>query len=132
MKKTFKPEHYNSLSPYLILDDAARFIDLVKKVFQAEEKRMFHRENGSIMHAELLIDDTIVMVADSTPEYKANQSMLHLYVPDSTATYRLALQAGCKGLEEPVNKEGDPDKRGGFLDFAGNYWSVSTQMADTP
>ena len=132
MKKAFKPQNYKSLSPYLVLDDATRFIDLAKKVFQAEEKRKYQRENGSIIHAELCIDDSILMIADSTKEYPARTSMLHLYVPDSTATYQLALQEGCEGLEAPVNKEGDPDKRGAFLDFAGNYWSVSTQMAQTP
>ena len=87
MKKAFKPQNYNSLSPYLVLDDASRFMDLAKKVFHAEEKRKYQRENGSIIHAELYIDDSILMIADSTKEYPARTSMLHLYVPDSTATY---------------------------------------------
>ena len=132
MKKTFKPQHYNSLSPYLVMDNAAQFIDFAKKVFHAQERRKFQHENGTIIHAELLIDDSILMITDSTKEYPARTAMLHLYVPDSTATYQLALQEGCQGLQAPVNHKGDPDKRGNFLDFAGNYWSVSTQMAPTP
>ena len=130
MEKAFKPEDYNSLSPYLILDDAPRFLELMKEVFHAVEKRKYVHRNGSIMHAELLIDDSIIMVADSNKEYQANRTMLHLYVPDSTATYQRAIEAGCRPIEAPVNKEGDPDKRGAFFDFAGNYWSVSTQVAD--
>lgn len=130
MKKAFKPQHYNSLSPYLILDDASRFVELMKKVFHAEEKRKYMHRNGSIMHAELLIDDTIIMLASSTKDYQANKCMLHLYVPDSTAIYQRAIEAGCRPVQEPVNKEGDPDKRGAFYDFAGNYWSVSTQVAE--
>jgi len=129
MKNAFKPEDYNSLSPYLIMDDPSRFVDLMKKVFKAVEKRKYLRPDGSILHAELLLDDSIVMVASSNKEYPANKTMLHLYVPDSTAAYQRAIEAGCKPIEAPVQKEGDPDKRGAFLDFAGNYWSVSTQVA---
>ena len=130
MEKRFKPENYNSLSPYLILDDANRFLELMKKIFNAVEKRKYMHRDGSIMHAELLVDDSIIMMASSTKEYLANKTMLHLYVPDSTATYQLAIEAGCQGIEAPVNKEGDPDKRGAFIDFSGNYWSVSTQVVD--
>ena len=130
MKQSFKPENYNSLSPYLIVDGANRFMELLRQVFNAQEKRKYLRKDGSIMHAEMSIDDSIVMIADSTQDYKANKCMLHLYVPDSTATYQRAIEAGCQAIGAPVNKEGDPDKRGAFHDFAGNYWSVSTQIVD--
>ena len=73
------------------------------------------------------LDDSVVMIADSTEKYPANNTMLHFYVPDVFKTFELAVINGCEVIETPVNKEGDPNTRGGFKDFAGIYWYVSTQ-----
>tara|TARA_R110002051_G_scaffold222630_1_gene286184 strand:- start:6970 stop:7398 length:429 start_codon:yes stop_codon:yes gene_type:complete len=127
MKNTYKPENYNSLSPYLIVDNAQRLVDLLKKIFQAKELRKFEHENGTIAHIELKIDDSILMISNSTGVYPAHTTMLHLYIPDVFETYNLAIENGCESIEKPINKKGDPDTRGSFYDFAGNYWSVSTQ-----
>lgn len=125
--KTYKPQNYNSLSPYLIIENAKKLVDLLKAIFNAKELRRFDHENGKIAHCELLIDDTIIMLSDSTEDYPANKSMLHLYVPDVLETFDRALEQGLQIIERPVNKPNDPDTRGSFYDFAGNYWSVSTQ-----
>jgi len=53
--------------------------------------------------------------------------MLHIYVPDVLKTFDKAIENGCEMIEKPINKQGDPDTRGSFYDFAGNYWAVSTQ-----
>ena len=123
----YKPEDYNSLSPYLIVEDAHKLVDLLKTIFSATELRKFDREDGKIAHIELKLDDSIVMISDSTADYPGNTTMLHVYVPDVFKTFRLALENGCELVEQPINKPGDPDTRGAFLDFAGNYWAVSTQ-----
>lgn len=124
----FKPKDYNSLSPYIMVEGAQKFSDFAQAVFGAEELRKFEREDGSVMHLEIRIDDTVVMVSDATDDYPPNANILHVYVPDADATFQKAIDFGCEPLEAPENKEGDPDKRGAFLDFAGNYWSVSTQV----
>lgn len=126
--KTYKPANYNSLSPYLIVDDAQKLVDLLKAIFGAKELRKYNRENGTIMHIELKLDDSILMISDSVENYPANKTMLHFYVPDVMKTYDLALENGCEAIEKPEIKEGDSDKRGSFYDRAGNYWSVSSQM----
>ena len=127
MSNSYKPQNYNSLSPYLIVDDAQKLVTLLKTIFMAKELRRFDRENGTIAHAELLLDDIVIMISNSTAEYDANTTMLHIYVPDVFATFKLAVHNGCSIVEQPVNKPGDPDTRGAFMDFAGNYWAVSTQ-----
>jgi uncharacterized glyoxalase superfamily protein PhnB len=81
------------------------------------------------MHAEVRIGDAIVMIADSGGHYPAFPVWLHVYVPDVDTTYKTALAAGGVPVQEPVRKEGDPDKRGGFKDPAGNTWWVTTQVA---
>lgn len=124
----FKPAEYNSLSAYLIADEARQLADMLIAIFDAEEKRCYLRPDGKIMHMELKIDDTILMISNSTDEYKATTSMLHLYVPNVHDTYTKALAHGAKGIDKPENKPGDPDTRGAFLDMAGNYWAVSTQL----
>ena len=128
MRTEFKPKGYSSLSPYLIVDDAARLAVLLQTIFNAQETRKFLREDGKIMHMELLIDDSVLMLADATAAYPAQRSTLHVYVPDSDQVYAKAIEAGCRPIDAPKQQEGDPDKRGTFEDFAGNVWSVSTQL----
>ena len=124
---TYKPVGYNSVSPYLIVDGAERLADLLKVVFHAVELRRFNHGNGTIAHIELKLDDTIIMMSNSTEKYPPNKSMLHVYVPDVYKSFETAVENGCDIIERPVNKQGDPDTRGSFYDFAGNYWAVSTQ-----
>ncbi len=123
-----KPDKYNSLSPYLIVDHAQRMVDLLKTIFNATELRRFDQENGKIAHIELKLDDTVIMISDSSELYPANQTMLHIYVPNVFKTFDLALKNGCEMIEKPINRQGDPDTRGSFYDYAGNYWAVSTQI----
>lgn len=123
----YKPDNYNSLSPYLIVDNAQRLVDLLTAIFDAKVLRRFDHENGKIAHIELKLDDTVIMISDSTENYKAHKTMLHIYVPDVFKTFEKAIENGCEIIERPVNKPGDPDTRGSFYDYAGNYWSVSTQ-----
>ena len=127
MKKTFKPQIYNSLSPYLMVNDAKGLVELLKIIFDAKELRSFEHENGTLAHTELLIDDSVLMLSEATKEYPAQKTMLHLYVPDVIKTFELAIKNGCKEIDYPTTRENDPDCRGAFEDFAGNYWAVSTQ-----
>lgn len=127
---SFKPTGYNSLSPYFIVQDSERWIELLKDVFGAEVKRRFDRGDGTLMHGEVQIDDSVVMVSEATEQYPANRFLLHVYVPDAIATYEAALKAGCKPIQAPKKLDSDPDLRGQFEDFAGNVWAVGTQMED--
>jgi PhnB protein len=127
MENLFKPNGYNSLSPYLVVDGANKLADLLKTIFDAKELRKYEKGDGKIAHMELLLDDSVLMLADSTSDYPATTTMLHLYVPDVQATFQIAIENNCEVVELPINKEGDPDTRGAFIDFAGNYWAVSTQ-----
>lgn len=126
--KQYKPENYNSLSPYLIVDNAQKLVDLLISIFDAKTLRRFDHENGKIAHLELQLDDSVIMISDSTENYQANKAILHIYVPNVFKTFDKAIENGCELIEEPVNKQGDTDIRGSFYDFAGNYWAVSTQI----
>lgn len=127
MEKIYKPTGYNSLSPYFVVKDAQRFVDLVNAIFNATELRRYDMPDGTIMHIELRIDDTVIMVGESSEEFPPTQLLIHVYVSEVDEVYRKAIQLGCIAIEEPKEREGDPDRRGTFKDFSGNIWSVGTQ-----
>jgi len=124
----YKPAGYNTASPYLVVDGAEGTIGFLTRVFGAEELRRYPGENGKVMHAELRIGDTVVMVADAMPPaWPAIAGHVHVYVEDVDATYRAALDAGAVSVQEPVKKQ-DEDKRGGVKDAGGTTWWIATRM----
>jgi PhnB protein len=123
-----KPEGYSSVSSYLVTEGAQRVIDFLKKTFGATELRRYDKPDGSIMHAEVRIDDTVVMIGDAGGQWPAFPSWLHVYVEDVDATYRRALEAGGVSVQEPEQKDGDADRRGGVKDPGGNTWWIATQV----
>ena len=128
MHKDFKPANYNSVSPYFIVDEAQKFIELMKELFGAQELRRYDSPDGKIMHAEIQIDDSVVMLGDASDRFPAIQIVMHVYVPNVDETFDKAVKAGCEIIEPPKQQEGDPDRRATFKDFAGNMWSVGTQL----
>ena len=130
MNIQFKPSGYNSVSPYLVVNGAQKMVDLLKKIFDATELRRYDRPDGTIMHVEIRIDDSVVMMGDSSEEYPANQLLIHIYVPNVDEIFKKALDHGCIPVETPVKREGDPDRRGSCVDFAGNTWAVGTMFND--
>ncbi len=127
MSIDYKPDGYTSLAPYLVVPSVQRVVDFLKQAFGATELRRFDKPDGSVMHAEMKIDDTVVMMADASPEFPAFPVWMHLYVKDVDAAYQRALDAGGVAVQPPKRSDGDPDKRGGVKDPAGNTWWVSTQ-----
>ena len=128
MAVPYKPEGYTSVSPYLIVDGAERTIRFLEQAFGARELRRFAAPDGGIMHAEVRIDDTVIMLGDSGPGFLPVGAHVHVYVPDVDATYRTALEAGATSVRPPEQK-GDDDKRGGVKDPGGTTWWIGTRMA---
>lgn len=127
MTQSHKPQGYSSVSPYLIVDGAGATIDFLTRVFGAVELRRFPDEKGRIIHAEVRIEDSVVMIADWAEGWPPVTAHVHLYVPDVDATYRRALEAGATSVQEPVRKE-DEDKRGGVKDPGGTTWWIATRV----
>ncbi len=127
MSTSYKPNNYSTVSPYLIVGGANSTIDFLKRIFGAIELRRFPDADGKLMHAEVRIDDTVVMIADGGDGWPPVPSYVHVYVKDVDATYRLALEAGATSVQEPVKKE-DEDKRGGVKDAGGTTWWISTKV----
>jgi uncharacterized glyoxalase superfamily protein PhnB len=127
MTSSFKPVGYTTVAPYLVVDGAAGTLEFLKRVFGAVELRRFPDADGRIMHAEVRIDDTVVMIADGTAGWPPLSSHVHVYVGDVDDTYRRALAAGATAVQAPVKKQ-DEDKRGGVKDAGGTTWWIATRV----
>jgi len=127
MSASHKPAGYNSVSPYLIVAGAERSIQFLKRVFGAVELRRVPDASGRIVHAEIRIDDTVVMIADSNENFSPVSSHVHVYVKDVDEIFRRALEAGAFSVQEPVKKD-DADKRGGVMDDGGTTWWIATKV----
>ena len=124
---SYKPGGYTSVAPYLIVAGAATTIEFLRKAFDAVELRRHDDPAGKIMHAEVRIDDTVVMLGDATSSWPPVPCHVHVYVADVDATFKRALDAGATAVQEPVKKQ-DSDKRGGVKDAGGTTWWIATKV----
>jgi uncharacterized glyoxalase superfamily protein PhnB len=125
---TYKPKGMQSCIPYLLLPagQASAFIDFLKAAFGAIEVQRHPRDDGSVMHAEVRIDDTTLMLADEPKDGpKARAASHYIYVPDVDATYQAALAAGATSQREPADQPYG-DRTGGVVDTWGNQWWLGT------
>lgn len=123
----YKPNSYPSLSPYLISQDAPGLIGFIENVFDGQVQRQFNRADGSLKHAEIRIDDSIIMIGGGKTETTAAPAHLHLYVADTQAVIDRAVAAGAEKIREPVQVDGDEDFRGGVRDpWSGAIWWIAT------
>jgi uncharacterized glyoxalase superfamily protein PhnB len=133
MSPQWKPEGYPDASPYLIVEDAGRIIRFLAEAFDGEERRRYEDPAGGILHVEVQVGDSVIMLADAAEGWPPVRSYIHLYVPDADAAFRAGVQAGGRAVQEPARRPGDPDRRGGVEDPAGNVWWVATQeRSDSP
>ncbi len=123
------PEGYHSITPYLVVNGAAKVLDFVKQAFGAQEVMRMPGPNGTIGHAEVKIGDSFVMMADASPQHPARPGMLLLYVPDVDEVYQRALKVGGKSEREPADQFYG-DRSAGVSDPAGNQWVIATHVED--
>ena len=124
------PDDYHSLTPYLTVRGAAKAIDFLKRAFGAQiTHEPLNRPGGTIMHAEVKIGDSRVMIADESEMAKATTSTLYLYVPNVDSVFQQALKAGGTKIMEPTDMFYG-DRSGGVTDPFGNSWYIATHKED--
>jgi PhnB protein len=133
------PEGYHSITPYLIIKGATAAIDYYKKVFGATERMRMDGPAGTIGHAELVIGDSTVMLADEFPDmgHRSPKSMggtpvsLVLYLDDVDTVFKRAVDAGARSVR-PVENQFYGDRMGTLEDPFGHMWSIATHVEDVP
>ena len=123
------PEGYHTVTPMMSVKGAARLIDFMKKAFGATENYRFPAPDGSVMHAELKIGDSFVMLGEARKDCSPESATFYVYVQDADATYKEALSAGGESLEGPTNQFWG-DRVATIKDFAGNKWMIATHVED--
>jgi len=123
------PDGYHTITPVLMVNDAAKLIGFLKEAFGAREKERFTDSTGKIVHAEVTIGDSVVQLSDAMGEWKPIQVPLLLYVTDTDAAYRRALRAGATSLREPMDAFYG-DRSAGVKDSFGNSWWIATHQED--
>src|SRR5436309_15947543 len=123
------PEGYHTVTPFLCIDGAAEALEFFKKAFGAEERGRMADPSGKIMHSEIKIGDSILMVTDPMMPGQATKSALNLYVPDANAAWSRATAAGCQ-VEMPLADQFWGDRYGVLKDKWGNRWSTAQHIED--
>jgi PhnB protein len=122
------PDGYHTITPYMQGNPAHELLWFMEAAFGGEVVERQEREVGAVAHAEVVIGDSRVMVADPWPRDPVHRSTLHLYVPDADAAYARAMAAGARALAEPQDMPYG-DRHGGVEDPSGNHWWIATRLA---
>ena len=125
------PEGYHSITPSFCVEGAQEFIDFIKLVFDAQDRLKMEGPGGKIMHAELSIGDSALMVGDAQPQWPAKINSLYVYVDEVDATYARALKAGATSVRAPENAFYG-DRTAAVQDPFGNSWGIATHVEDVP
>jgi len=135
--KNYLPDGYRTVTPYLIIRDAAKAIEFYKKAFGATESSRMPMPDGKIAHAEIKIGDSMIMISDENLAWgtKSPQTLngspvgIFLYVPDVDATCKQAIASGATEVM-PVSDQFWGDRYGKVLDPFGHQWNIATHVED--
>lgn len=118
------PDTHQAVMPYLIIQDAGKFIEFLKTVFEAKETSMHRRDESTIQHAEVMIGNSTLMIADRLPEWAPSPAGLFVYVDNADERYKKAIENGAVSLmglsDQPYGRTC------GVTDPFGNVWWITS------
>jgi len=123
------PDGYHTITPYLVCERLSKLIEFLKSAFGAIEKERHLSKTGRVMHAEVQIGDSIIMMGEAMEEFPSVQTSLYFYVEDTDTVYNKAIKAGGISLMEPANQFYG-DRNAGVQDLSGNKWWIATHVED--
>ncbi|MBA2466386.1 MAG: VOC family protein [Sphingomonas sp.] len=131
------PEGYHSVTPYIVVDGAARAIDFYRDAFGAEEVLRLSAGPDKLAHAEIRIGDSIIMLTDEWPDMNmlgpnargGASGLLMIYVDDADAAFAQAVGAGAT-IDRPVVDQFYGDRSGSVIDPFGHRWTLATHVED--
>ena len=131
------PEVKGGVAPYIFVDGAAAAIDFYKRAFGAEEVTRMDGPDGKVMHAEIRIGDSVVMLGEENPQWGTLSPLstngvpasLHIYVANADAAFERALRAGAK-VRYPLEDAFWGDRYGKVTDPFGHEWGIATRIKE--
>lgn len=122
------PKGHQVVMPYLMMEDAAGFIDFAKKVFDAELTHHSMREDDLVGHCEINISGSTVMFSNSRGEWKPQTGNMFVYVENADETYKKSIESGATTVMEPADQ--DYGRSCGVTDPHGNVWWITSVLSN--
>jgi uncharacterized glyoxalase superfamily protein PhnB len=137
MSNNYIPAGYHAVTPSLVCRDAAAAIEFYQRAFGATVRHRMQMPDGKVMHAELQIGDSAVMLSDEFPDFGSvspktlggTATTLHVYVPDVDAAFKQAIEAGATE-QMPVQNQFWGDRSGYLHDPFGHRWGLATRVEE--
>ena len=125
------PPGFHTITPYFRVKGATEFIAFVEKAFGGILKECHHTPEGKVMHASMLIGDSMIEVSDGKEEWPVMPMSIHFYTAETDALYQKAVEEGATSIYEPTDHP--YGERGcGLKDAWGNDWFIATRIAESP
>jgi len=125
-----QPEGMHTVHPYVMVENVEGLIAFIESVFGGQLKYKLDRPDGSVMHAEIRIGDSVVMAGEPMDEYGAFPASIYIYVPDCDRVYAKALEYGALSVMVPADMKHAGERYGGVRDAHGNIWWIATHVED--
>src|SRR5688500_6004482 len=119
------PDGFHTVTPFLVVEQASELIRFIEQSLDGKTTSLFKTEDGQIMHANEIIGDSEIMIADAMEKYPASTCRLYLYVEDVDSVYKQAMNNNSTSLREPID-ESYGDRSCGVNDSWGNEWWIAT------
>jgi len=123
------PDGYHSVTPYLVVESVPRLLEFLRAAFGAVETERIDDGTGKILHAEVRVGDSMVMMGEAMDRLPPMPAVLYLYVNEVDAVHRRAVQAGATSLAEPADQFYG-DRSGAVKDPCGNQWWIATRVEE--
>ena len=122
---------FRAITPYLFAQDAAHLIKFISRAFGGVEAFRKERPDGAVIHAEMRVGDSMLMLGEATPQFGPMPTSIYLYVTDSDSVYQHALSVGGVSVF-PIMTLPNGERYGGVKDPFGNVWWIATHVEDVP
>jgi PhnB protein len=129
MAVSYKPADTQNVIPYLVISDPQKELDFLKQVFGAKETHISRDPGGRIMHAQVKIGDSVVMMGQAGEQWPSLSAAIYVYLPDVDAAYKRALAAGATSMMQPADQFYG-DRSGGVKSSNGVQWWMATHIED--
>lgn len=126
----YQRKDLHTVQVYLIIEDVEECIHFLKEVFDGIAEKVIHRDDQSIMHAEIRIGDSIIMAGEPADQFDIMPASLFVYVKDCDSTFQKALDYGCEPIMQPETLTDSEDRYGGVQDKNGNIWWIATHLSN--
>jgi len=129
MPVDYKPAGHQAAIPYLQIPNAGQELEFLGKIFHARESHVSRDLQGRVIHATVSIGDSVIMLAEASPQWPALPASVYVYVRDVDAAYQRALAAGAVSIMPPADQFYG-DRNCGVKDSNNVTWWISTHIED--